>query len=68
MTKDQIGARHVARQRGLLPPSNGQRILTDGTIIDWTRIDRERGEGVVVGTTKDGGHFRISVPLALVGI
>jgi hypothetical protein len=68
MAKDQIGARHVARQRGLLPPSDGQRRLTDGTTINWTRIDHDRGEGVVVGTTKDGGHFRISVPLALVGI
>ncbi len=68
MEKGQVGARHVARQRGLLPPFDSQRRLTDGTVIKETRIDRDRGEGVVVGTTRDGGSFCISVPLALVGI
>lgn len=68
MGKEQVGARHVARTRGILQPSDGRRRLTDGTIINQTHIDRDRGEGVVVGTTRDGGSFRISVPLALVGI
>ena len=66
--KSQVGARHVARQNGSFVPSDGPRRLTDGTIITQARIDPSRDEGVVTGITKNGGHFRISVPLALAGM
>ncbi|MDP4007102.1 MAG: hypothetical protein Q8P55_00705 [bacterium] len=67
MHKNQIGARHVAKARGLMP-RNGEKILSDGSIITNTQILYDREQGIVEGTAKNGTFFQIAVPLSAIGL
>lgn len=63
MKRNQVGARHVAWQKGGSLPPSGKRVLRDGTLITGIQIDPTKDQGVVTGVTKNGGQFLIAVPL-----